>query len=334
VSFTPPAPALSIVIPTFNRAIYVLSTVEQVLRQDFQDFELLVVDQSGSEEWEKVMKGMQVHASDARVSYLHLDRPGLPNARNEALVRVRGAVVLFLDDDVVLLSDSFLRAHVACFDNPIIGGVTGRIVERINRENARRTMLRITLGGRTKVNLLGRTRCRIDSLKGANMSMRASAIGQIGGFDRSYGGTALLEDADYAERLRRQGWGLMFEPDAELLHLSAPAAGVRAGDPLASESSRFRSTAYFIRKHRGRSGLLPFAAVHCLVAASKTFRSMRRDAPLHLLRGALAGLRQYRLGTDETLPRSTASARDTRTPPDATVPAWVAPEPLTAANVS
>ena len=43
----------------------------------------------------------------------------------------------------------------------------------------------------------GQERCEIHTLKGANMSVRAEAIRLMGGFDRNYTGTALLE-----ERLR------------------------------------------------------------------------------------------------------------------------------------
>ncbi len=285
-------PALSIVIPTFNRARYLVSTVEQLFRQDFQDFELFVIDQSEVDQRAIVADGVRPFVDAARLTLVPLTSVGVANARNEGLGRVRGKIVMFLDDDVVLLSDGFLRAHMDCYADSKIGGVTGRTIERVNRENTRRTANRITRGGRTLINLLGHERCEIHSLKGANMSVRAEAIAGMGGFDRSYTGTALLEEADFAERIAKRGWRFVFEPRAELLHLSAPAGGVRVATKGDKEYFRFRSTAYFIRKHRGMKGLLPFAAVHALIAAIHAAKSRDAGLPLRMLRGAMDGVRR------------------------------------------
>ena len=297
------APELSIVIPTFNRAPYVLSTVEQVLRQDFRDFELLVIDQSDLEQQAIVADGLRQHMDSRRLHYLRLTSVGVANARNEGLARVRGRVIMFLDDDVVLLSDGFIRAHLDCYRDETIGGVTGRTIERVNRENTRRTANRITRSGRTLVNLLGQERCEIHSLKGANMSVRAEAVAGMGGFDRNYTGTALLEEADFSERILKRGWRFVFEPKAELLHVSAPAGGVRVADIDDKEFYRFRSTAYFVRKHRGPAGLVPFALTHAFVACLKSVQARNPALVLHLARGALAGLERLRAGTRQDLPR-------------------------------
>ena len=284
------APALSIVIPTFNRARNLISTVEQVFRQDFQDFELLVIDQSDAAQQAIVVEGVRPFVEAGQLTHLLLTSVGVANARNEGLARVRGRIVMFLDDDVVLLHEGFLRAHLDCYADPKIGGVTGRTIERVNRENTRRTANRITRSGRTVINLLGHERCEIHSLKGANMSVRSEAIAGMGGFDRSYTGTALLEEADFAERIAKRGWRFVFEPRAELLHLSAPAGGVRVATQGDKDYYRFRSTAYFIRKHRGVRGLLPFAAVHVLIAAIHAAKSRDPGLPLRMLHGAIDGI--------------------------------------------
>lgn len=294
-------PVLSIIIPTFNRERYVISTVEQVLAQDFQEFELYVIDQSDIERQRVVEAGLRHHVDSGRVNYIRLDTPGVANARNEGLSRVHGDVIMFLDDDVVLLSKGFLRAHLDCYEDAGVGGVGGRTVERINRENTRRTANRITRGGRTLVNLLGQERCEIHSLKGANMSVRASAIAGMGGFDRNYSGTALLEEADFSERILQRGWRFLFEPKAELLHLSAPAGGVRVPVGKQTDFFRFRSTAYFMAKHRGRSGLVSFTLTHVIVAATRATKTRDLGLLLRAYRGARQGLKCLRDGVDQDL---------------------------------
>jgi GT2 family glycosyltransferase len=295
-------PELSIIIPTFNRARFLLATVAQVLAQEFTDFELWVIDQSGEDQSALVAAGLAAWRADSRLHYLRLPAAGVANARNEGIVRAAGRIVMFLDDDVILLREDFLRAHVQAYADASVGGVTGRTVERTNNENCRTTANRITAGGRTLVNLRGLERCEIHTLKGANMSVRAEAIRAMGGFDRNYTGTALLEEADFSERIRKRGWRFVFEPRAELLHLSAPAGGVRVPSPRLTDFYRFRSTAYFVRKHRGVAGLLPFALTHVLVGLVRTARTRNLRLPLELIGGVKAGLERRRAGADEQLP--------------------------------
>ena len=292
---------LSIIIPTFNRSRYVTQTVAQIRNQSLQNFELHVIDQSDEDQ---VELNRQVFAAldDERIRYCRSLTRGVANARNEGLACATGDVIVFLDDDIILLNDDFLRCHRDAYRDPATGGVTGRTVERTNRENARGTANRITSGGRTLINLLGQTPCEIHSLKGANMSVRASAIAGLGGFDRNYIGTALLEEADFSERIMKRGWKLRFEPKAELLHLSAPAGGVRVPTSDQALYYRFRSTAYFVRKHRGAAGMVPFFLTHALVAAKLAFARRNLVLPAYLFAGLLDGLATLRNGVEEALP--------------------------------
>lgn len=294
-------PRLSVLIPTLNRGKLLHDTVTHVLAQDFRDFELIVVDQSDAEQ-HAANAAFFANLSDARVSYLHLTRKGLPNARNEALARALGDIIVFLDDDVILIHPYFLDAHLAVYEDPKVGGVTGRIVERSVRPNTRATASHISMGGRTMTNLWGTERMEIPSLKGANMSYRSAAVRQVGGFDRNYIGTALLEDTDYSHRVRMAGWTLIFEPKAELVHLSALTGGVRVEDGLRAERWRFRSTAYYIRKHRGPAGLVPFALTFGAIAAARAVRWRSPMAISSLAEAVREGLAAYDLGPDESIP--------------------------------
>ena len=296
------SPQITVIVPTFNRPQYAVQTIEQIQKQDFSDFELFIMDQSEPALRQQLQNGLQHALQDDRVTLVFLDRPGLCNARNEGLARARGRIIVFLDDDVILLTPSFLRAHWSSYDDATIGAVNGRTVERVNRENARRTVNRVTQGGRTVANLLGQERCLLESLKGANMSFRVEAIVGMGGFDRNYTGTALLEEADFALRLRRRGWQLAFEPGAELFHLSASVGGVRVANADKALLHRFTSTAYFVTKHRGLAGLVPFAAQHSIVALYKAIRQRRPGLLVVLFNAATQGVSRARGTPDQDLP--------------------------------
>ena len=296
-------PELSVVIPTLNRDVLFHDTVRHVLGQRWRDLELWIVDQSdapGRASNERFV----AEIGDDRVRYLHLDVKGLPNARNEGLARATGRIVLFLDDDILLIHDGFLDAHLRAYDDPTVGGATGRIIERSVRANAPTTTSRISFGGRVLTNQWGTERTDIDACKGANMSYRMDVVRQVGGFDRRYTGTALLEDTDYGYRVRRAGWRLVYEPAAELVHLSALSGGVRVEDALLTEYWRFRSSAYFALKHRGPAGFAPFTVTFGGIALKRAAQWKRPAAVARLSEAIRDGMAAWRAGPDEDIPWS------------------------------
>ena len=294
-------PELSVVIPTLNRGRLFHDTVRQVLGQRFADFDLWLIDQSDPDQ-RAANEALVTTLADPRVHYLHLPVKGLPNARNEGLARCSGRIVLFLDDDVILLDEGFLDAHVRAYDDATIGGVTGRIVERSVRPNAKDTAAHISRGGRTITNMWGTERLLIASCKGANMSYRRDAIDKIGGFDRRLQGTALLEDTDYSYRVRAAGWALLYDPACEIVHLSAPSGGVRVEDALRGEIWRFRNTAYFVLKHRGPRRFPRFLATFGAIAAARAARWRDPSAVAKLARAIQDGVADWKLGPDQALP--------------------------------
>ena len=298
------APALSVVICTYNRPMLLRKTMDQVLNQAFQDLELIVIDQSDAREAETNRTSVEA-TLDSRVSYIHIGTKGLPNARNEAIRRALADIVLFLDDDVILLRDGFMAAHVAAYDDPRVGGVTGRHVERSLRINSRQTACHVSWSGRTIFNLFGTERVPIRTCKGSNMSFRAAVFADVGGFDRR---TEMLEDADFSTRVLRAGWLLVFEPEAELVHLSTPSGGVRQRDALRAECRRFQSTSYFVLKHRGLIGFAPFFITFTVIAAIRVLK-LRSVAALPILLGSiLEGVKKWRAGPDEEI-ETTAEPR-------------------------
>lgn len=264
-------PPIAVVICTLDRPGPLADAIADVRVQLPEGGEIVVVDQSA------VPSELPPGVVSIRAE------PGLPAARNLGLDHTRAPVVLFLDDDVRLM-DGCIAAHLRAYADPRVGGVVGRIEERVVRPNARGTTNRIGRGGRVRTNLEGHGRCRIETLKGCNMSFRRQAITAVGGFDPGFGGTAFLEDADASTRVARAGWELWFEPDAAVRHLSAPTGGVRADDPLGGELSRFHNTGRFLRLHRGMLAIPAVVATFGAIAVERAWTLGRVDAPWRLMR--------------------------------------------------
>ena len=295
---------VSVIIPTFNRASVLQSTASQFLKQDFGNYEIWIIDQSDAEDAASNKRYIE-HASDRRLNYLHLTEKGPSNARNEGLARARGKFVIFVDDDVILLSPDFIRAHLQVYDDPRIGAVVGRHVERVLRMNSKNTACHVSWTGRTIFNLFGTQRVRVGSCKGSNMSVRMETIRQVGGFDRRI---KFLEESDLAARIRAAGWHLVFEPSAEVVHLSAPAGGVREKNRVQAEIVRFECTAYYVLRHHGLIGVPPFFVMFFLIAISRSlrFRSLR-TMPI-LCAAILRGFSTAQKEPDHRIPNTASRA--------------------------
>lgn len=276
------SPRLSIIVPTFDRPKELRDLVYQLLHQRFSDFEILIVDQSDDP---------IILNHDTRINHYHIPLIGPVAGTNEGISRARGEIVLILNDDVVLHDENkFLDWHLAYYISPNVGGVGGRIVDRVWNPNTRKTQCRISVGGRTVQNLTGIEPCFLHSVHGANMSFRAKLFEQVGLFDTDYNGTGLLAETDFATRVRAAGWKLIFAPEASLLHLSAPTGGVRT-DLIARECSRFRNTGYYLMKHRGFLGLVPFVPTSTLISIKRTWQLRNLRAMPRLLRSMVEGIR-------------------------------------------
>ncbi len=92
-----PAPAVSVILPTYNRLQYLQQAVDSVLAQTFTDWELIIAD-DGSDESTRAYLSTWESVPRMRVLLLpHLGNPGA--VRNVALREARGEYIAFLDSD-------------------------------------------------------------------------------------------------------------------------------------------------------------------------------------------------------------------------------------------
>ena len=91
------APAVSIVLPTFNRTSYLRCAVDSVHAQTFRDWEMIIADDGSGEETRAYLRGL---ADDSRVRVLSLAHCGNPSlVRNRAIAAAEGRYLAFLDSD-------------------------------------------------------------------------------------------------------------------------------------------------------------------------------------------------------------------------------------------
>lgn len=97
-----PAPTVSVVMPTYNRADLLPRSVRSVLGQGFDDLELLIVDDGSTDNTEEVVG--EIRERDTRVRYLKLpENRGIGFARDAGLRRVSGRYIGMADSDDIWL---------------------------------------------------------------------------------------------------------------------------------------------------------------------------------------------------------------------------------------
>jgi len=112
---------VSVIIPTYNRPGMVVYTVESVLTQTFQDFEIIVVD-DGSEQsaYEALLK---LQARVPQIRLFQQSNLGRASARNTGLQNAQGDYVVFCDDDDLLLTEKLQKQVDFLAQHPDFGVV-------------------------------------------------------------------------------------------------------------------------------------------------------------------------------------------------------------------
>ncbi len=92
------SPFFSIVIPTYNRAGFIRKTIESVLAQSLQDFEIIVVDDGSIDNTEAVVRSV----INDKIQYQKKENAERAAARNFGARMAKGLYINFLDSDDVL----------------------------------------------------------------------------------------------------------------------------------------------------------------------------------------------------------------------------------------
>ncbi len=164
---------VSIIIPTYNRANLIKETIDSVLRQTYQNFEIIVIDDGSNDHTSDVVKSIR----DSRISYFWQKNSGLPAiSRNVGISKAKGDYIAFLDSDDLWLPQK-LEIQLEAFAKypDILAVCTNRLnfpdttegTVRLNKD------LRITL----KKNL------KSSQIFNSSVIIKKNLIGEIGYLD-------------------------------------------------------------------------------------------------------------------------------------------------------
>lgn len=126
-------PLVSVVIPTYNMAHFVVDAVQSALRQTYSPMEVIVADDGSTDNTREVLRPF-----DSCIKYLHHPNRGLPATRNRAIREASGELIAFLDADDQWHPDKLARQWEVLKANPEVGLVhTGALL--LDQETGRTT---------------------------------------------------------------------------------------------------------------------------------------------------------------------------------------------------
>ena len=216
---------VTVVIPTINRAAVLADTLRDMLVQHFDDYEILIVDQS--DDINEEVLAMAKQSTKPRVRYFKANFKGLPQARNFGWRHATKDVVLYIDDDIRTGPD-LVRQHFDTHNKTGADMVAGGIDEAGDKPSTLPTGSFNWWTATPVANFFGTKAGWCTHGKGCNFSVRRSVLEAVGGIDEVLSvGAALYEESEFALRLHKAGHRTWFEPSARLLHLATPMGGCR-----------------------------------------------------------------------------------------------------------
>ncbi len=93
-------PLVTVIIPTYNRGWIIQEAIDSVLAQDFNDYELIVVDDGSDDNTLEILE-----TYGKAIAVLHQSNRGVSAARNRGIDEATGRLIAFLDSDDLWLPE-------------------------------------------------------------------------------------------------------------------------------------------------------------------------------------------------------------------------------------
>ena len=108
-------PFVSVVMPTYNQACFIKEAIDSVLRQSYENFELIIIDNHSDDPTEEIILDYQER--DSRVKYIKFHNQGIIAAsRNLGIEKAKGELIAFIDSDDIWLPEK-LEKQIQCFQD-------------------------------------------------------------------------------------------------------------------------------------------------------------------------------------------------------------------------
>jgi glycosyltransferase involved in cell wall biosynthesis len=220
-----PSPHVSVIIRSYNRHRALCQLLHAVLDQDFQDFEVVVVEQSTRHD-PAAADELAALERNPRIRLLRHPPLGGPRARNIGARAARGEILVLMDDDDLPGDNGWLTAHLANFADPDCVAVTGRWISdkptppmspRALATARRNVLSYVPVLMYQRVYAQADRRRLVHGVHGGNVSIRRDALVRFGLWDEC---TSVEDELSLCYRYlarRRPNEHAIFDPQAVMI---------------------------------------------------------------------------------------------------------------------
>ena len=255
----PEIPLVSIIIPSMDNEDYLNRCINSILsKSTYTNFEILVVE-NNSQKQSTFQLYEQLQALDARVSVLVRNVPfNYSSINNWAAERANGKILLFLNNDVEIISSGWLEEMLQHAIRPKIGAVGAKLYYPDGKIQHAGVVVSAA-GGiamhehhgalQGAVGYFGRlTYVRnVSAVTAACMMIRKDVFNEVNGFDERY--VLAYNDVDLCLKLQKNGYLNLWTPYAELYHYESKTRGY---ENTPEKQARFKQELdYFLQKWKG-----------------------------------------------------------------------------------
>lgn len=247
-------PLVSIIIPNRDQAEVLRRCVTSITqRSSYEKYEVVILE-NGSAQPETFRLYDELRAQGVRVETYRADGPfNYARINNWGASRARGEVLLFLNNDVEIITPGWLEELLMFAQRPDVGAV-GALLQYPDNTLQHAGIVVGAAGAASHIHKhaeaveagwLGCLRCARDvsAVTGACLMVRREAFENAGGFDETF--AVAFNDVDLCLRLRETGLWNVWTPFAQLYHHESVSRGSDETSEnaarFAAEVGRFRS---------------------------------------------------------------------------------------------
>jgi glycosyltransferase involved in cell wall biosynthesis len=110
---------VSVIVPVYNEEQYISATLDSIINQNFEDFELIVVDDGSTD---STLEIITEKLSNSKINHkiIHQENNGVSSARNRGIAESSGDYIVFVDADDYVLTDHLSNLYNPNYDFSLI----------------------------------------------------------------------------------------------------------------------------------------------------------------------------------------------------------------------
>lgn len=129
--------AISVIVPVYNSEKYLKKTIDSILNQTFENFELILINDGSTDHSGEICD--EIAQKDKRIKVIHKKNEGICKTRNKGIEVAKGEYIMFADNDDIIEKNMLQECYEMIKENDADMLKFGRKTLYLNDENILKT---------------------------------------------------------------------------------------------------------------------------------------------------------------------------------------------------